>query len=281
MGEILSFYSVAHSQGKRTVSLSLANLLAEHEYKVLYVELDYKKPAVAISTQITDELKNANEFFQSTAMKNSFDVAPYVLTKEHLLKTNDRKLRKIYSPLRGDIEYLTFPLGFEENSFPTLISDSDNTEKEAQEYINKLIYSFKSTKHDFVILNLPIELYSIFGFEVLVNSDQIVNVVTPSSTRLFENKKIKDFLESNIPDLNKKWNTIINMASDEISEIEYHELVEDDPVVIPFNSERQKEEFSLQLGSDQIEERLEQLAIKMNITITPSSPKKRSMFARR
>ncbi|MED3677050.1 MULTISPECIES: hypothetical protein [Bacillati] len=275
MAEIISFYSVAHSQGKRTVSLSLANLLAANGFKILYFELDFKKPAVAISTQITDEHKNALNYFNSTLSKNSFDVSPYVLNKEHLMKTDDREMKKVYSPLRGHIEYLVFPIGFKENSFPTLISENDTAEKEAREYIEKMVYSLKTTKYDYVILNLPIELHSIFGYEVIFNSEKVVNVVTPSSTRLFENKAAKTFLISNIPDLEGKWNTVINMTSESIDESEYTLLVNDrTPIIVPFNPERQKEEFSLQVGSDRIEERLEQLALNMGLSVAPSVPKK-------
>ncbi|WP_213411453.1 AAA family ATPase [Bacillus subtilis] len=275
MAEIISFYSAAHSQGKRTVSLSLANLLAANGLKVLYFELDYKKPAVAISTQITDEHKNALNYFNSTLSKQSFDVSPYVLNKDHLLRTDDREMKKVYSPLRGHIEYLVFPLGFKENSFPALISEGETAEKEAQEYIEKMIYSLKTTKYDYVILNLPIELHSIFGYEVIINSDKIVNVVTPSSTRLFENKNAKTFLLSNVPDLEDKWNTVINMTSENIDETEYMLLVSDNsPTIVPFNPERQKEEFSLEVGSERIEERLEQLALNMGLSVAPSVPKK-------
>ncbi|MED5094553.1 hypothetical protein [Bacillus safensis] len=279
MTEILSFYSVAQSQGKRTISLAYADLLAQNEHSVLYVELDYKRSSVAIATQISDDEKNANLFFQNTALRNSFDVTPFVLTKDHLIKNSDRAKRKIHSTLHNKIEYLIFPLGFGEDGFPTLIKEDEN-EKEAEEYISKLIYSLRSTKYDYVVLNLPIELYSIFGIEVLNNSDHILNVVTPSATRLYENQRMKDFLLNSLPDLKNKWFTIVNMASREVSDREYYELVSDEPVMIYFDPDRQQEELSFQLGSKEIQHRLEELASRMGIEIEMSS-KKKSVFSRR
>ncbi|NUH84756.1 AAA family ATPase [Bacillus firmus] len=281
MADIISFYSVAHSQGKKTLSLTFANLLAEHNHKVLYVELDYKKPSVALSTQISDQSRNVKEYFQDTLIKNSYDVEPYVLKRDQLLNTEDRNLRKLYNGLPSKLDYLIFPLSFQESSFPTLIEDQENAELEAQEFIGKFIYSLKTTKYEYVILSLPTELHSIFGFEVLANSDQIINVVTPSATRLFENKNAKTFLSSNIQNLEDKWHTVLNMTSEEVDENEYLQLVKGEPIFVPFDPQRQKEEFALHFGSEMIQEKLEQLALKLNISITLTTPKKRSIFSRR
>lgn len=281
MPEIISFYSVAHSQGRTTTSLSFANLLAEQDLTVLYVELDYKKPSVAVSTRISDQTKNIKEYFQQAVIKGSFDVEPYILKKDYLLNNEDRSLRKVYSELPTNLDYLIYPLGFQESSFPTIVEGNEEAEKEVQEFIGKFIYSLKYTKYNYVILNLPIELHSIFGFEVLLNSDRIINVVTPSATRLFENKNAKTFLESNIPYLDEKWNTIINMTSEELDESEYRQLVKDEPILIPYDPKRQKEEFALQLGSQAIQDRLEQLALKLNVNILMNNQKKRGIFSRR
>lgn len=280
MSNLISFYSVAHSQGKRTLSLSFASLLAKDDNKVLYFELDYKKPSVAISTRITDQTCNTNEFFQNIAIKNSFDVEPYILKKEKLLRVEDRNLRKIYSDLPNNLDYLIYPLNFQEGSFPNLLSGSKDAEQEAQDFIAKLMYSLKTTRYDFVILNLPLELNSIFGYEVIINSDQIVNVVTPSAARLAENKKIEEFLFLNNLNLPEKWFKVLNMTSREVNEVEYIQLVDDEPVLIPFDSQRHLDEFALRLDSESIQERLEELALKMNIQITQSTPK-RKLFSRR
>ncbi|MEK5105055.1 hypothetical protein MKX83_24240 [Cytobacillus sp. FSL M8-0252] len=280
MAEIISFYSVAHSQGKKTLSLTFAKLLAENEHKVLYVELDYRKPSVALSTQITHTRRNTNEYFQETVVKESFDVERHVLTKEELLKTEDRNVKKLYSNLPKRLDYLIYPISFQESNFPTIIQDQEKAEQEAQDFISKFIYSLKTTKYEYVILNLPIELYSIFGFEVIGSSDKVVNIVTPSATRLFENKNAITFLSSNIPNLEENWNIVMNMTSEEVDPSEYNQLVKEEPILIPYDIHRQKEELSLQIGSETIQEKLESLALKLNISITQTSPRKRTFFNR-
>ncbi|MEQ2529125.1 hypothetical protein WMO40_20840 [Bacillaceae bacterium CLA-AA-H227] len=278
MAEILSFYSVAHSQGKRTLSLGFAELLAMNEHKVLYVELDYKKPSVAISTQITDVTRNAREFFQDTILKRSFDLEPYILTKEILLSSENRDLRRVYAELPDKLDYLTLPMNFQESSFPSLINEGEDNEKEAQEYIDKFLYSLKTTKYTYIILNLPIELHSIFGFEVIANSEQIINVVTPNATRLFENKNAYKFLSPNISHLEDKWSTILNMTSPELTPNEYFQLISEEAILVPYDPARQQSEFALQLSSVEIRERLEKLAARLNIPFESAIPKKRSGF---
>lgn len=54
----LAFWSNHINEGKRTISQSVATALAENGYKVLYVELDYMHPSLAISTGLTHPKKN-------------------------------------------------------------------------------------------------------------------------------------------------------------------------------------------------------------------------------
>lgn len=280
MAEVLSFYSVAPSQGKRTLSLSFAEMLAEQQHRVLYVELDYKHPSVAIATQITHNTKNAVEYFQESVMKKTFALEPYVLSKDDLLINSDQKLKRIYSRLPSKLEYLVLPLNFHENSFPSIISDVNNAEQQAQEFIQKFIYSLKSSKYHYIVLNLPNELQSVFGFEVISNSDQVINVVTPSANRIYEFKKIEAFLSKNIPGFDSKVSTVINMANPSISDEEYNQLLRSD-LIVHYDSERQLEELSLRPGSEQIMQQLEVLAIHLNISVTLTTAKKKPFFSRR
>lgn len=278
MAEILSFYSVAPSQGKRTLSLAFANLLAEQQHKVLYVELDYNHPSVAVATQISHSEKNTNEYFHNTILKDSFEVDSFVLTKDNLISESDRDRKKIFSTLPGSLSYLVFPFGFNEKSFPNLIQDSKNPEKEAQEYIQKFIYSLKTSKYQYVVLNLPNELTSVLGYEVIANSDKILNVVTPSANRLIENKEIQTFLRKNIEDFDEKCTSILNMASPNINEDEYAALI-NNPCIVYYDAMRQKSELSLEFASPQIQEQLEKVAELNDISFVLK--KKRSFFTRR
>lgn len=275
MAELISFYSVAPSQGKKTISLSFAHMLAAQDNKVLYVELDLYHPSIANTMQITHPTKNINEYFHNAVMKNTFDLESFILKKQILMQTEERELKKIYSELDEQLDYLIFPNGFNEDGFPTLIDKGDNPEQQAHEFIQKFLYSLKTTKYQYVILNLPNNIESIFGFEVIAGSDAIVNVVTPSASRLYENKVMKNFLTENITDLNDKWFTLMNMTSPAIDDREYIQLVKDVPVIVPFDLERQKSEFSLRPDSEEIRLKMEELAFNMQISIVISQPKKK------
>lgn len=265
MADVISFYAIAPSQGKRTLSLSFAELLASNKNKVLYVELDTTRPSVALSTRISHPVKNAVEYFRDTK-KDHFNVEPHVLNRAELIKTEDRDLKRVFSDLQGSLDYLTLPIFYQENNFPNLIEGS-NPERQANEYIQKLIYSFKTSNYDYVILNLPNELESLFGFEVIAGSDQVINVITASANRLNELKNTLTFLNQHIPTLKERWTNILNMASPNVNEVEYKQLMNEETFVVPFDPERQKAEFSLETGSPVIKECLGDLALYLEIPI--------------
>lgn len=281
MPDIISFYSVAPTQGKRTLSLSFANMLADQDNKVLYVELDIYHPSIANTLRITDKEKNANEYFHNVIMKNTFDLDSFVLKKENLMKTEERELKKIYSPLSSGIDYLVLPFGFKEESFPTILHEEGDLESQAHSFIEEFIFALKSTKYQYVILNLPNNIESIFGVEVLSASDRIVNVLAPAATRLMENVEVKNLLFEHMPDIKEKWFTCLNMISPSISENEYIQLLNDEPIFVEFDPERQKSEMQLKPDSESIRLKMEHLAFRMQISIVLSEePKRKSIFRR-
>ncbi len=276
MTEVISFYSVAPSQGKRTLSNSFANLLGNNELKTLYVELDTENPSLAVSTQIQHPTNNLVAFFENTIKTNDFNVEPYVLTREQLLKTDSRDLKKVFSELPSCLDYLCLPIGFSSNDFPELLDyQKSNIEEQANLFIQQFIYALKTSKYQYVVLNLPNDLSNIFGFEVLDSSDHIIHVSTASANRLSECNQILNFLESNIKDLEQKWSTVLNMTSPYIEDASYRDLVKGNPFIIPFDPERQQSEFALESGSELITERMEQIAEKLKIPIS-IEPKKKS-----
>ncbi|MEH6944649.1 AAA family ATPase [Bacillus sp. JJ722] len=276
MTEIISFYSVAASQGKRTLSLALAELLAEQNHKVLYVELDYKMPAVAIATRISDSQRNSSEYFNRVVLNRNFDPTAFVLKKEHLLKTEEKDLWKSFNKLPKELDYLLFPLDYGEKSFPKILTNEETAEKDAHEFIEQLIYALKNTSYQAVILNLPTDLSNIFGYEMLAQSDHVIEVITPSSTQLFARKKTVKFLSTLSPQIEDKWLTVLNMISEEVDEMEYQKLFgEEEMIQIPFDPGRQKEELAIQLSSPFIKEKMETVALHLKFAITPTVPKRR------
>lgn len=276
MTEIISFYSVAASQGKRTLSLALAELLAEQNHKVLYVELDYKLPAVAIATRISDSQRNSNEYFNRVVLNRNFDPTPFVLKKEHLLQTEEKHLWKLFNRLPKELDYLLFPLAYSEKSFPKILTNEETAEKDAHEFIEQFIYALKNTSYEAVILNLPTDLRNIFGYEMLAQCDHIIDVITPSSTQLFAQKKTTKFLSTLSLQIEDKWLTVLNMVSEEVNQIEYQNLFGEEEIIqIPFDPGRQKEELAMELSSPLIKEKMEQVALHLKFAITPTVPKRR------
>lgn len=276
MTEIISFYSIAASQGKRTLSLAFAELLAEQHHNVLYVELDYKNPAVAISTRISHPLRNANEYFNQTALNRNFDLTSFILKKEHLLQNEDKQARKLFDQLPKGLDFLVFPLEYNEKSFPTILMNEETAAKDAQIYIEQFMYGLKNTSYEMVILNLPTDLRNLFGYEVLVQSDSIIDVITPSSTRLFEHRKALKFLSTLSPQIEEKWLTVLSKVSEEVDSMANQDLFGDAKVVqIPFDPSRQKEEMAMRLSSSYLREKMESVAAHLQIAITPTVPKRR------
>lgn len=276
MAEIFSFYSVAPSQGKRTLSLAFAELLAAEGYKTLYVELDLLHPSIAHTTQISNSIRNAVTFFENTITKKEFNLENYVINKEILSLNEDRELKRIFSTLPNKLDFLSLPSNFNINSFPVIVDSNEiNAEQKANEYIEKLMYFLRTSHYEYVILNLPNELESIFGYEVISASDKVLNVVTPSANRLFENNEALKFLNTNIPDFESKLQIIVNQVSTYIDVQTVKDLIgSDTALVIPFDPERQQYEMSLEKGSPVINESVERLALMYQIQIEPKTSKK-------
>lgn len=280
MAKLINFYSVAHSQGKTTCALALANVLATNGADVLVVELDCTKPSVACATKITHDLRNTKEYMQQTLRKDNVDMTPYVLTKAELEQTADREDRQLYSELPDKLHYLIFPLGYEEEQFPLIVEANHEKTFEAfaESYIARMMLGFKLSSYAYVIFILPTELESIFCFEVLHHADQVVNVVTPSAARLYENKKAKNILFTHAKQVEEKWIDVVNMTSPAVTEAVYREFVPEQAVLIPYDEKRQIEELEFRFTSAAMNEKMEQVARKMGIELQESTPKKRSLW---
>lgn len=283
MAEIISYYSAAPSQGKRTLSLRFAEMLAQQGYKTLYIELDVNHPAIAIANQITNPLRNAVEYFQKTMTAKEFNVENFVINKEVLLLTEQRDLKKIFAELPQNLDFLVLPEDFQLNGFPVLVDSAEkDAEIKANEYIQKFMYALKTSRYEYVVLNLPNEINHIFGYEVIEASDRLINVITPSATRIYENKEIKNFLIENIPGIKERIFTVINQASALLDVQIFKDLVGEDQkvIVIPFDMERQPRELALENGSPLIDENTERLLLMLGIDYEPMQTKKFKLFGR-
>ncbi len=282
MTEIISYYSVAPSQGKRTLSLSMAESLAEQGYKTALIELDDVYPALSIANQITNEYKNTVEFFQKAVNSNQFNISEYVINKSILVDTDNRDFKKRFAEYPDKLDFLVFPKNFRAHHFPVIVkSNEENAERKAHEFIQKFMYSLKTSSYDYVILNLPNNLEHLFCFEVIGASDRIINVVTPAASRLFENKEIIEYLTSNISGLQNKLYTIVNQASLEVDITTYKELtgVKDSNkvIVIPYDPERLDRELALKIGSPTINYHIERVALLLDIKLNPATNKKKKI----
>ena len=286
MAETLAFYAVAPSQGKRTISLSLATILANENYKTLYVELDTSHPSIAIAHGITHEQANILEYFQKVMRSKDFSVDSFVLTKKKLIEdTEDRSLKKRFNEIPDNLEFLVMPDNFNYNLFPLIVDSNDvEAETKAQAFIREFMFGINTANYDFVILNLPNELEHIFGFEMLNQVDKIINVVTPSFARLFENSEALKFLKDNAQNIQEKTFTVLNCASPIMDVQTYKETLGQDNklVIIPFEMDRQEHEFSLSISSPIVNEHTKRLALTMDIKIDSGARKKNLLgFARR
>ncbi|PIJ95816.1 hypothetical protein [Lysinibacillus sphaericus] len=276
MTKIISFYSSAPSQGKRTFSLSLAELLAMSKFKTLYMELNLFNPALAVAHNISHSSKNILQYFQVANRTEQFQVDRFVITKQDLL--SDKENKRNYQDLPDKLHFLGIPEDFDHSKFPIIVDSEDEyAEERAKDFIEKFIIELKSSDYDYIILSLPNEINHLFGFEVIKQSDIIINTVTPSAVRLDENKKNMDFLIKAAPEVKEKTYTIINMASNEVDLQTYKVLagVESNLLIANYDPTRQEYELSLKFSSPGIIIEIERLALQMKLSIEPVISKKK------
>lgn len=274
--KIIGFYSIAPSQGKRTLSLAMAQLLAENGHRTLYVELDTKHPSVGTANQIHHVTRNVSNYLQATINENEYAIENYVLQINDLLNTEDRDLKRVFSEVPSNLDFLVLPKTFKESQLPNLLEGKGTPEQNAHDFIQKMLYSFRVAKYRYIVINLPNEIESVFGYEVIKEIDLIINPVTVSPSRLIENQQTINFLSKNIDLLEDKWTTVLNMTSPYLKEEDNSTLLET-KYQIQYDPERQQNEMSLTIGSDHIKEKLEVLGHDLDLSVV-ITPKKRNIF---
>ena len=282
MAKIISFFSNSPNQGKRTISQSFAKILSNNNQKVLYVELDYYNPSFANSTQISHPKKNIRGFIQSAVLQSKFDVEPYIYTSDEVKAESNKRVQTVHAELPKNLHFLTLPLNFEETTFPTITnSEDEKSEEEAFNFVEKIMFQLRNLEYSVIIINLPNEIKSVFGLPVLIESDQVVNVITANPTRIVEYQNVLKTIKHTSIDL-KEWFTVINQTNSSIDDSEYMGLINEEnaPMLIPYDIERANYEFSLKIGSPSIDLCNEELIQSMGFPIQPKA-KRKGLFASR
>ncbi len=277
MAKLISFYSPIQSQGKRTFSLGLAHLLAKNNYKTLFIELDLNNPSIELSTKITHDYKNVLEYFKVCHATEQFQINRFILTNDDLIEFNKRDYQH-YPEL---LDFLVLPKNFEAAKFPIIVdSNNENAEQQAYEFIQKFTYELQASDYDYVVLSLPNEVNHLFGYEVIRNSDYLMNIITPSPSNIAKNREVRSYLQKGLENLNLY--TIINMVSVHIEPSLYKSLlgVQKNVLLAHYDEERQESEFSLKIESSGLTQSLERLASDLGILLSVShaSKPKKSLF---
>lgn len=280
MTQIIGFHSVAQGQGKRTFSLSFAELLAKNNYNTLFIELDVFNPSLYLGHNIAHELKNLTEYVRSALNNDAFQVERFAIKKSELIA--DKEGRKLFSNLPDKLSYLALQKDFQIDKFPVIVDSTDSeAEERAHKFIQKFINALKNSDYDYVVISLPTEINHIFGYEIVKEVDKLINVVTVTAARFDENTKVMQFLKKTIPSFENKLFTLINMASDRIDDSKYKEFVgiigENNHYISKFDLDRKEYELAYAFGSPAITNDVELMALKMKIAITPT-PKKKKLF---
>lgn len=278
MTETIAFYAVAPSQGKRSLSMATANFLASENHRTLYVELDTQHPSIATCFGISSEMQNVMEWIGKIQRTNDYMLGNYALTKRKLMEDcEDRKLKSIFKDLPENLDYLVLPKNFDVTLFPRIIDSEDaNAEDTAKAFIQNMLFGLSTANYDYIVLNLPNELNHIFGYEVLTQSDHVVNVVTPSFTRLAENLEtiniVKSYAGAALPNMV----AVMNMVTDRIEASTYKEYLSfsEKSLLVPFEAERQVYEFGMEIKSPELTEASGRLLQKLGIEVEVAQKKK-------
>lgn len=279
--KLISFHACTPSQGLRTLSLSFANLLAQQNHSVLFVELDTVYPSIAKSLQIETGSKNIINYFGKTLDGKFDELNKFILTKDDILKHSERKQKSLYSGLEDEVSYLILPLDIKPEEVPDLIEGTrvknENVEEYVMDYVARFVETIQELEFDYIVFKLANDIDHMFTYEMMKHSDHVLSVSTPSSTKLMEQISVKKFLFEQSKSIESKWNDILNMASQDIATSEYRTLLNRE-YVIPFDPERQGEELAMQPDSMLIRQSLERVALDLGIQVNLSMQHEKNSF---
>ncbi|MFL0364652.1 hypothetical protein ACH0BF_16735 [Pseudobacillus sp. 179-B 2D1 NHS] len=244
--KVFAFWGQTQNVGKRTLSQSFAHQLAEMNYKVLYVELDYLSPAFATTTGLSSSVKN---FYQLCLSQDNFELENYIASKLDA-EMRGRGFQKVLDHISGNLHFLTLPINFKTDLFPAV----------TDRFLPLFMETLKSLEYDAIILNLPNQLENVFTFPVMLEVDVIFNVLTDSIVRINEYRELKSFLKVTSLEM-ERWNTIFNFVGEGVSKEALDNLIsETSATAVPMDPHRSLYEMDLQFGSPVINEYMRELA---------------------
>lgn len=245
--KLFAFWGSSQNAGKRTLSQAFAAVIAEFNYKVLYVELDYLNPAFGMTTGLTNSKKN---LYQLCLSQETFDINEYIATKDDTDLKRQKGFNKILNRIPDNLHYLCLPTFFDSEEFPVL----------SQEFLSNFIKALKEVEYDAVVISLSTDLDDVFGFPIMLEVDKIFHVIPDNIVRIQEYKLLKEKLKGTPLDM-EKWETLLNQVGEGVEKEALDRLLEEQTLLsIPFCKDRSLYEHDLLIGSPVINEAMKDLA---------------------
>jgi len=265
--KLVSFWGITPGLGKRTLSQSLAKVISNRGYRVLYLELDYENAAFSITTGLSHEEKNLLNMVLALNGDEEFDIQNFIAIPEDFIKKgrNEKSIEKI------GFHFSVFADSFQKDQFPS-ISDPKT-------FVDRFITRVKDLPYDAIILNLPNPLESIFAFPIMLKSDAIVNVITLNPARIKKYQEIRKVISTTPIDSNK-WFTVVNqyavndLSKDTIDQV----LGENTLLVVPNDATRAEHELNLMIGGVMIDRDMGLLADHFGFKAETSENKRKLSF---
>lgn len=263
-----AFWGASTNLGKRTLSQTYAMQIAKLGYSVLYVELDYLNPTLALTTALTNPDKN---FYQLSLSQDSFDLDSFVANKMDVRIT--KEMVQLFNEIPNDFHFLGLPSGFEKELFPSITNEG---------FLSTLISALKEVNFDAIVINLPNEVENLFSFPVMLESDVVFAVTTANPVRINEYREMNKLLVDTPLDMNK-WEVIVNQVGSEISKDVCDQLLREHSIItVPHDTQRPLYELDLRFGSPIINQKMAELASLYGfLPPEPIESKRKSFFKKK
>jgi cellulose biosynthesis protein BcsQ len=275
--KVVGVYAIEPNMGKNTIATSLANLAAKNNFNTLFIELDYIRPSLASTNHITHPFKNAFKYFERAFLHQVFDIDNYILRPKEI-KTDNKKVSISIKEIPENFHFLVFPSDYNVEQFPS-ISEIENKEAFAMEFVKTMIQHVRSLNYDLVVLNLPNELSDIFGLPVMFECDYILNLISPSLVNMNRLKTFNKIIEKINQD-KVKWINILNQKPSEIDVTNYEALLSPYKIKhsIPYDQERLSNELNMKMGSELIDHEIQKILVEMGYPVQIENKKKGLLF---
>lgn len=263
--KLFAFWGSTINSGKRTLSQAFASEIAKNDYKVLYVELDYRNPSFAITTGLTNSGKN---LYKLALSQDNFKLDNFIADKKETDLLKQKSFQKVIERFPDKLHYLALPSNFSAESFPVL--------KEG--FSKAFIQSLRESEYDAVILNLPSDIENSFCFPVMLEADRVFHVLTDSIVRMNEYRELKKvLLDASLDE--SKWVNIFNKVGLGVSKAALEELIGESGLAsIKFDQKRSLFEKDLQIGSPEINDEMSHLVTLFGFKDLSAEGKRKKRF---